>query len=164
MIHRADGLGDVTEPRDRAHFASILDERPSKKSLRQRRCLDINSSPRAKFALSRSIGRPMAITRIPRSGCISITWEIRRDPRESPFNIDSRNMPLGLHNKLRVLVPGAIILLEGFLFIQLFSMSRRLANKAGLSSLPTSVRRPCSFCLRSFWGTLPILWYYALGR
>src|ERR1700681_2040342 len=29
-------------------------------------------------------------------------------------------MPLGLHNKLRVLVPGLIILLEGFLFLQFF--------------------------------------------
>lgn len=29
-------------------------------------------------------------------------------------------MPLGLHNKLRVLLPGIIILLEGFLFLQFF--------------------------------------------
>ncbi len=29
-------------------------------------------------------------------------------------------MPLGLHNKLRVLVPGMIILLEAFLFVQFF--------------------------------------------
>ncbi len=61
-------------------------------------------------------------------------------------------MPLGLHNKLRVLVPGVIILLEGFLYIQFF-----------FNDAPSSAQS-WDFLTRDFSkATLPILLAFLLG-